>query len=51
MKKRRPRSRSDYIATAAVILAIVTSLAGASFVIVQSSREPAHMRQVTLAAE
>lgn len=51
MKKRRPRTRSDYIATAAVVLAIMTSLAGAYFVIVQSAREPAHLRHVTLAAE
>jgi hypothetical protein len=47
--QRRLRLRSDYIATAAVVLAIVVSLAGAFFVIVQSSAEPSHLRHATLA--
>ena len=49
--RRRLRLRSDYIATAAVVLAIVVSLAGAFFVIVETTQEPAHLRHVTLAAE
>ena len=46
----RFRLRSDYIATAAVVLAILVSLAGAIFVIMQSASEPSHLRYVTLAS-
>lgn len=49
--RRRFRLRSDYIATAAVVLAIAVSLAGAFYVIVQSARETSHLRLTTLAAE
>ena len=47
--ERRFRLRSDYIATAAVVLAILVSLAGAFFVIVQSTAEPSYLRHVTVA--
>jgi hypothetical protein len=40
----------DYIAIAAVVLAIVVSLAGACIVITHADSEPPHMRRLTLAA-
>jgi len=40
----------DYIATAAVILAIVVSLAGAFIVVTHAASEPPHMRRLTLAS-
>jgi len=47
---RRPFQWRDYIAAAAVVLAIVVSLVGAFIVISHAAAEPPHMRRLTLAS-
>jgi hypothetical protein len=49
--ERKPRARRrDYVALAAVILAIIVSLAGVCLVIVEASAGPAPVGHVTIAA-
>lgn len=50
--KREPRAGSrDFLAVAAVILAIVVSLAGVCLVIIEASAGPSPTSRVTIAAE
>ncbi|HEY2630383.1 MAG TPA: hypothetical protein VGI57_14730 [Usitatibacter sp.] len=49
--ERKPRARRrDYLALAAVVLAILVSLAGVCLVIVEASASPSTVGRVTIAA-
>jgi hypothetical protein len=51
LQERHPRTRRrDYLALAAVVLAILVSLAGVCLVIVEASAGPAAVGHVTIAA-